>query len=160
MERIALTWDIISSVRPFPLFLLFWGSLHSYRYNKNYAGKENMRYLWFAVSWYQDLFWKPFMHTCMYFRIAGYFQYGLMYRFIHPDVQVNVKKPLFFLVAFTNVNLSISRTHLIPHLTDCLPWNVCLSVLITFWSVGFQEWHRQKQLTLMIEVHLIEHSYV
>lgn len=39
----------------------------------------------------------------MYFRVAGYFEYVLMYRFIHPDEQVNVKKPLFFLVAPTNV---------------------------------------------------------
>lgn len=66
-----------------------------------------------------------YMHTSVYFRVAGYFQYALMYRFIHHDVQVNGKKPLFFLVAFTNVKQSISSTHLIPHLTDCLPWNVC-----------------------------------
>lgn len=39
----------------------------------------------------------------MYFSVAGYFQCALMYRFIHPDVQMNVKKPLFFLVAFTDV---------------------------------------------------------
>lgn len=86
-----------------------------------------------------------------------------MYRFIHPDVQMNVKKPLFFLVAFTDVetinqqyslNSSSNRLFTIERL-----W-CCLSILITFWSVAFQEWHCQKQLTLTIEVHLIEPSYV
>lgn len=125
MERIALNWDIISSVRSFPLFYSI-GVLYTHTHTtKTMQERKTWEICGFQCHDTQIYFESHLYADLHVFQVAGYFLYALMYRFIHPDVQVNVKKTLFFLLAFTNIKQSISSIHLIPHLTDCLPWNVC-----------------------------------